>query len=154
MEAKNKLLLRKTSLYHDKTYLEYHFSQLNKTAVKIAKENNVSIPTICKWIHTYNLREKPLYKDKKWLYHQYIILKKSNQEIAKICRANTSTIELYLVMFDIPIRTRMEAQRIRRMREGNNKNKLNNIRNSREQYKEYKNGLIALEKHNGFYNVL
>lgn len=53
-----------------------------------------------------------MYRNRKWLYNKYINEKLSSNKIAKICNVNTQTICDWLRKYNIPIRSRSEANHL------------------------------------------
>lgn len=53
-----------------------------------------------------------LYQDREWLYQKYIKEKFNPVEIAKLCKANHKTIRIWLIKYNIQIRSISEATKI------------------------------------------
>ena len=100
--------------YNDKDWLYNQYCNQSKSMLEIAKECNVTAMTIRNWLIKFNIPTRPITKphknkNKDWLYDQYWNQLKSMPEIAKECGVHHLTIRNWLIKFNIPTRSIVEA---------------------------------------------
>lgn len=109
--------------YRDKEWLREKYLSEGLTSREIAEICKTGKTTILRWLHKHGIPvrnpkgkgnrnvEKGNYSKKSWLREKYVDEKLSMRKIGNLCNVDRSTIERYLLDFDIKIRNQGSPQK-------------------------------------------
>lgn len=120
--------------YRDKEWIYTQYVKLGKNSVEISEELGVNKSTILSWMDKYGIerRENGLaqsknavgnkkYHDREWLKKKYEDEKLSRRDIAEICGVNDAVIGRWLHNFNIPMRDKTDARKLKHQKENADK---------------------------------